>query len=341
MPDIFSTDALVGVVQDLRVPQTGLASAYFGSISQDDSEEIHFDVENKPRRMAPFVSPLVAGKVVQSRGHQSKTFRPAYVKDKRTYTPTRALKRAMGERIGGGELSPEQRMTMLVVQDLQDQLEMIERRMEWMAAKILYAGSVTIVGDEYPATLVDFGRDPSLTVALAPAVRWNQAGVNPLDDLQDWSDSMVLKTGTALTEVTMTVDVWKIFRKNPFVEGRLDVRRGTTTIDQDAHQTEGRAFRGVIDGFAIWTYSGWAIDPLTGTEDPLLPAGTVIGTPSPSLVEGVRHYGAIMDHDVLRAMPYYPKSWLNPDPSVRFLLLQSAPLLVPYRVNATFRATVL
>lgn len=338
--DIFSTDSLVAVVQDLRVPASGLANAYFPTTMEEATEEIHFDVDNKPRRMAPFVSPLVAGQIVQSRGHFTKTFKPAYVKDKRVFTPNRALRRAMGERIGGGDLSPEQRMQMLVVSDMQDQLEMIERRLEWMACQTLYGGAVTISGDQYPTAVVDFGRAAGQSVVLAGAARWGQAGIKPLDDLQTWSDVMVQACGVGLTEVTMTVDAWKIFRADADVKTRLDRWRGNSTLQADAHQREGRVFQGIVDQFSIYTYSGWYVDPTSGAEVAMLPAYTVIGCGAPDLVEGVRQFGAILDHDALAAMAYFPKSWLEKDPSVRYLLMQSAPLLVPYRVNATFRATV-
>ncbi len=340
MSGIFTTDALNAVVQDLRLPVQGLAAAYFGNAAQEDTEEIHFDVDNKPRRIAPFVSPLVAGQIVQSRGFAAKTFKPAYVKDKRVFTPQRALKRAMGERIGGGDLSPEQRMQMLVVQDLTDQLEMVERRLEWMACQVLYGGAVTVTGDQYPSAVVNFGRAAGHSVTLAGASRWGQAGIKPLDDLQTWSDVMVQTCGVGLTEVTMTVDAWKIFRADTDVKERLNRFRGNSSMQQDAHQREGRVFQGMVDQFAIYTYSGWYIDPTSGTETAMLPAYTVIGCGAPALVEGVRAFGAIQDHDALRAQAYYVKSWLEQDPSVRYLLMQSAPLLVPYRVNATFRATV-
>ena len=41
-----------------------------------------------------------------------------------------------------------------------------------------------------------------------------------------------------------------------------------------------------------------------------------------------------------RAPQYFIKSWLEEDPAVRWLLLQCAPLIVPYPVNASFCATV-
>lgn len=338
--DLFTSNTLAAIVADLRIPKQGLAARYFGNISQDETEEIHFDIDNKPRRMAPFVSPLVAGKVVQSRGFRTATFKPAYVKDKRVFHPGRAVKRMMGERIGGGDISPDQRMQALVVQDLQDQLEMLERRMEWMAAQAMLNGAVTITGEDYPTTLVDFGRDSNQTVVKTAGNKWGDAGINPLDDLQDWSDQMTKTTGVALTEVVMTVDVWKVFRANAEVKTRLDRYRGNTTMQQDAHQQEGLVFQGMVDQFAVYTYSGWAIDPVTGIEVAHLPLGTVIGCAGQNFVEGVRHHGAILDVDCLQAMAYFPKSWTEQDPSMRYMLMQSAPLLVPYRVNATFRATV-
>lgn len=340
MADLFSTDTLNAIVQDLRVPQTGLLDKYFPGVTTDDSEEIHFDIDNKPRRIAPFVSPLVAGKIVKSRGFQTATFKPAYVKDRRVFHPGRALKRVMGERVGGGQYSPDQRQQILLVQDLTDQLDMLRRRMEWMAAQALYAGAVTVSGDDYPAQVVDFGRAAGHTVVKTTGNKWGEAGVKPLDDLQDWSDAMVKSTGVALTEVVMTVDVWKIFRTDADVKSRLDRWRGNSTMQTDAHQKEGLVFQGMVDQFAIYTYSGWYVDPATGTETAMLPAGTVLGVGG-NFLEGTQSHGAILDVDVLRAMEYFVKSWVEQDPSNRQLLMQTAPLVVPYRVNASFRASVL
>ena len=82
-------------------------------------------------------------------------------------------------------------------------------------------------------------------------------------------------------------------------------------------------------------YGHQVVAHLSPEECRLAPTGEVDGDAVP-----VRHFGAILDHDSLVAEPYFPKSWLEKDPSVRYLLMQTAPLLVPYRANATFRAKV-
>ncbi|MDQ3232828.1 MAG: major capsid protein, partial [Pseudobdellovibrionaceae bacterium] len=54
-------------------------------------------------------------------------------------------------------------------------------------------------------------------------------------------------------------------------------------------------------------------------------------------IEGVRHFGAIKDLKAeISARQFFLKSWETDDPSHRYIMIQSAPLLVPYDTNATF-----
>lgn len=338
MADIFSTNVMLGVVNSLIAPQQFLLNRYFPTIQTEQSEEIHFDVMDKTRRLAPFVSPVVAGKVVLSRGYKTHTFKPAYIKDKRVFDGNRPFKRSAGEPIGGN-LDPMSRRNALVASELQDQMEMIDRRLEVMAAEALRTGAVTVTGEMYPTQNVNFGRDPALSITLTGTARWNQADVNPLDNLQDWAQLMLQKTGAMAYDVVMTVDVWKIFRANPFVQQRIEKFNLSAPMQQDAQITEGGVYMGTIDGFNIFVYAGWYLDD-TDTEQPILPAGTVLM--GSSQIQGIRAFGAIKDEAAgFQAVPYYTKSWVDEDPSVRYLLMQSAPLVVPTRVNASFAATVL
>lgn len=338
MADLFSTNTMLGVVNSLLGNPQFMLDRYFPRIQTSDSEEIHFDIIDKTRRIAPFVSPVVAGKVMTQQGITTKTFKPAYIKPKFVFNPRRSLKRTAGEPIGGN-LSPMQRTMALMAQDMQDQMDMINRRMEVMAVEGIRTGQVTITGDQYPTVVVDFKRDLALTVALVGAARWGQAGVKPLDSLEDWSQLILQKSGAMARDVVMDVATWKVFRNDPDVKVRLDRFRGNSTLVTDAQIEEGGVFMGNVDGYNIYVYSGWYVDD-AGVEQPLLPSGTVLLT-SPAL-EGIRAFGAIEDFDAgLQALPYFPKSWTDNDPSVRYIMTQSAPLVVPTRINATFCATVL
>jgi hypothetical protein len=150
----------------LTAPRPSLLDVFFGQVQTEEAEEIHFDIDKSKPRLTPFVSPLIAGRVVDDEGYLTKSFRPAYAKDKRRFDPTRPLKRAIGEKIGG-TLSNQQRLEANINRTLAKQLENLTRREEVMASEALRTGKITVSGDDYPTVVVDFQRDPELTVALA------------------------------------------------------------------------------------------------------------------------------------------------------------------------------
>jgi hypothetical protein len=335
--DIFSVATLGRVVAELPQPAPFILNSFFREEQAETTEEIHFDVDNGRRRLAPFVSPLVAGKVVSSKGFVAKTFAPAYVKDKRVFNPNRAFKRSIGERIGGS-LSPAQRMQAALATDMIDQLEMLTRRMELMAVEALRTGSITVSGDEYPTQVVNFGRAASLTKALTSTARWGETGVSPLDSLREWSLEVAKASGSTANVAIMDPKAYALFAADPKVVAELDRFRGSAVLNPTV-VGEGGRYMGRVGDFDIWVYVGWYENPADGVVTPYMPDHTVILT-GPDL-EGVRCFGAIQDEESgLQALPYFAKSWIEKDPSARMLLMQSAPLPVPYRINASMAATV-
>jgi Phage major capsid protein E len=184
--DFFNLNVLLGVVNSLITPQQWFLNRYFPIASYSETKLISFDVIDKTRRLAPFVSPVVAGKVVKSQGITTKFFEPAYIKDKRIFNANRALKRAAGEPFGGN-LTGVQRMQAVLANELLEQVEMVDRRLELMASEALRTGKAVITGDDYPTVEIDFGRKASLTVKLTGSKKWSAAGSTPLKDIRDWS----------------------------------------------------------------------------------------------------------------------------------------------------------
>lgn len=335
--DLFSTNVLAAAVGSLITPQTFLLDNFFPTIQTEQSEEIHFDIDTGKRRIAPFVSPVVAGQVVASRGFHTATFKPAYIKDKRVFDANRPFKRAMGEQIGGS-LSPDNRLRAMLANELEDQIAMVTRRMELMAAQAMRTGKVIVTGDQYPTVEVDFQRDAALTVALTTTARWGEAGIKPLDNLQTWSLLVTQKSGARPRTVVMDVEAWKLFAADTDVQKQLDRFRGNATLEP-VKTGAGGSYMGSVGDFDIYVYADWYVDPADGQEKPILPAYTVILTSQE--VQGTRAFGAIRDEAAgFQAVPYFAKSWVNEDPAVRYLLMQSAPLTVPYRVNASMGVTV-
>jgi hypothetical protein len=342
--DIFNTHVLSKVVEKLERPSSFLLDVFFGQEQTEESEEIHFDIDKSKPRLTPFVSPLVAGKVVDDEGFTTKSFKPAYAKDKRRFDPSRPLKRSIGERIGG-TLSPQQRLEANVNRTLIKQLENLTRREEVMASEALRTGKVTVSGDNYPTVVVDFQRDAALSVALAGSNRWGETGVSALDNLEDWVGLIQEKSGAVGRTVVMDALAWRVFKSDPKVEKLLDIRRIADTTNLTlgpiafGQGNELARYVGTIGDLDFWVYNDRYVDD-NDVVQKLLPDYTVL-VGSTSQLEGTRCYGAIQDEKAgYRAQRFFSKSWLEEDPAVRWLLLQSAPLIVPYRPNASFCATV-
>ncbi len=338
MPGIYDSGVLTGTVNSLQVPEQFLLDTFFPTEVTEESEEIHFDVEKDVMKLAPFVSPLVEGATITEKGYTTNSFRPAYIKQKTPINASSALKRVFGEKLLG-QYSPQQRMQLRTNAILMDHKTMISRRKEWMASSVLRLGSITISGDSYPTQVVNFGRDGALTVALSGGTRWGETGVSPLADLQTWASLMLTKSGSAVYAVVMGISAWNIFKEDPTVQKRLEVQRALAqppTMKQDAMNMLGAVNMGTVDGFSIWVYNTTYVDD-AGNPQPMIPAYSVMMIGD---LRGIQQFGAIQDFESLQAVPIFSKSWEENDPSLRVVLSQSAPLLVPYRVNATFCATV-
>lgn len=341
MPGIYDTAVLTRVVQRIHPLPTLFLDTFFREAVNSEKEEIYFDVvEDKPR-ITPFVHPLRAGKLVEDAGFSTKSFKPAYVKDKRIFNPTKAIKRMVGEDFNG-TMTMEQRIQANLRASLDNQKKMLTRRLEIMAAEAIINGTQTIVGDGIDA-VVDFQRDSELTISLTSTAKWDYSTkVNQSDDLEEWSQLLLDKCGSGRAIVIMDKLAWKLFKRDEKVVKLMDKMYkpgdGSNVNLAPRFRAEGATYKGNIGDFELWVYSHTYVDT-DGTTKNVMPDNTVIMA-SPDMIEGVRHFGAIMDLDNLSAVDTFVKSWTEPEPSVRYLLLQSAPLMVPYRPNASIKITV-
>jgi hypothetical protein len=67
----FSTTDLIQVVPTLKRPQKFLLDKFFPNIQSSETEFVAIDIDVGLRRMAPFISPLVQGKLVEQRRYQT------------------------------------------------------------------------------------------------------------------------------------------------------------------------------------------------------------------------------------------------------------------------------
>ncbi|MGU3286464.1 major capsid protein [Methylobacterium mesophilicum] len=340
--DTYSTARLLGAYGVIDRPVSFLYDTFFTSEQTFDTEEVYFDKVERARRLAPIVSPAVQGKAERLRGYYANSFRPAYVKPKHVIEPWRTLRRRPGEALLG-ELSLAERRDRIVIDTLQVQDDQITRREEYMAAQMLLTGAVTVVGEDYPAQVVDMGRPAGNTVALTGAARWGQSGVDPMVSIQAWSALLQNASGFAPTKVIMDPLAWALFLQSSTVARVMNSFRQTTgNVDLAGTAVGGVGGEAVLGGtvgqFEFYVYQQFYTDDL-GNVLKFMPDNSVI-MGNPAGCQGTRLYGAIQDVRSLVALPRYPKMWVTEDPSAEFMMTQSAPLPVLGWSEATFAATV-
>lgn len=343
--DIFDTNVLVQVVPNLLTSQNWLIDRFFRNVVTAETEEVSIDVDVGKRRMAPFVSPLVAGKMVESRTVQTSTFRPAYIKDKRAPDLRKPIRRQIGERIGG-ELKPRQRMMANLQFEMADQIDMINRRLEWMGASALCTGTITVSGDGFPTTVINFGRDPSLTVTLVGNAMWDSgsAAVDVGANINDWAVQVLMLSGTVPTDIVFSTTAFNWFIKDPTIKAAIiyDVTKfrdpSRNNVNIASQVKKGAMYKGTWGDYDLWVYNDWYVDD-NNVQHPMIPDGSLIMCGGG--MEGTRAFGVILDEEFeYGALAYAPKSWVEKDPAQRLLLMQSAPLVIPSRVNAALFASV-
>ncbi|MGR2678721.1 major capsid protein [Chromobacterium haemolyticum] len=336
---IYDTNTLIQVVPNLKRAQSFLLDTFFPNIVMSETEFVSIDVDVGKRRMSPFVSPLVEGKLVEQRRYQTNVFKPAYIKDKRAPDLRKPVRRQIGERIGG-ELSAAEREMANLQFEMEDQLDMLTRRLEWMAAQALLLGKVTISGDGFPTVVVDFGRDASLTTALTGGAQWGQAGVVPSQMLETWGHQVLKKSGGVCTNLVFTTSSWLNFIQDPVVKTAIwypGSGQGNT-VQIGAQTQRGAVYKGRWGQYDLWLYNDWYVDD-NNVEQPMLPDGTVIMC-GPDM-QGTRAFGQILDPAFNYAgLPFAPKTWMQDDPAQRLIMMQSSPIVIPSQVNACFAATV-
>ncbi|TMV66919.1 major capsid protein, partial [Thioclava sp. BHET1] len=329
----YNTVDLVQVVPNLKRAQTFLLDKFFPNQVLSDTEFVAIDVDVGKRRMAPFVSPLVEGKLVEQRRLQTNIFKPPYIKDKRAPDLRKPVRRMIGERIGG-ELTGQERELANIQFEMEDQVDVLTRRLEWMASQALQTGTVLVKGEGFDDTLIDFGRDPQLTITLAGNAQWgvtanfNGGGRDPVPtkSIENWQHTILKLSGAKVTDIIFTTTPWELFLNAEGVQGAIYYPKlgdQGNSINNGPQIAPGAVYKGRWGSYDLWVYNDWYVDE-NNVEKPMIPDGTVLMS-GPDMM-GTRAFAQIMDPAFnYGPMAFAPKTWLVEDPAQRLMLMQSAP----------------
>lgn len=341
--NIYDTRTMLAAIEMMKPARTFLKDTFFPTSETLPTEHVDVDYYKGRRKLAPFVSPIHAGKVVDREGFTTKTFKPAPIKPQRIITINDINRRSMGENFYSPK-SPDERAAELLARDLMELDETITRREEWMAAQVLFTGQVRIKGEGVDRVL-NFDFDNKET--LSGTSKWNNAESDPIAYLKKKRLEVIKKSGVNPDTVIMSSDVVTEFIGHEKVKDALNTRRVELGVIQPNALPNGATYIGSLLelGLDIYSYDEWYFDEETREEKPMVPEGHImIGS---STARSTFKYGSVtITEPTTGQFTTYegeriPDTWISKNPDARFLQLHSLPLPIPHEVDSWYVSKVI
>jgi hypothetical protein len=273
----YETKTMLAPFEQGPLVSTFLRDTFFGGRQFAQTPLIEFDFRRGRRKMAPFVAPLVGGKLMERQGFETRFFRAPRI------APVRALRtpdleaRMMGETVYS-QRSPADRAAELLAEDAIFCDEAISRREEWMCRNVLVNGAITVTADTGYQMVVDYTQSSAGAANnhLVPAVKWDVAtGSDPIGDLETARLATIKDSGIAPNVALFGVNAAKVFIRNPQVATLLDKQRFEIAGIQPIIQSNSVVRFGRVPGLELYEYAEYFEDDV-GTIFPMLPDNFVM-----------------------------------------------------------------
>ncbi|EFW2007664.1 major capsid protein, partial [Escherichia coli] len=246
--------------------------------------------------MALYVSPIVSGEVIRSRGGSTSEFTPGYVKPKHEVNPQMTLRRLPDED-PQNLADPAYRRRRIIMQNMRDEELAIAQVEEMQAVSAVLKGKYTMTGEAFDPVEVDMGRSAANNITQSGVTEWSKrdkSTYDPTDDIEAYA----LNASGVVNIIVFDPKGWALFRSFKAVKEKLDTRRGSHSELETAVKDLGKAvsYKGMYGDVAIVVYSGQYVE--NGVKKNFLPDNTmVLGN---TQARGLRTYGCIQDADAQR-----------------------------------------
>lgn len=332
---IFASRAMAAAMRQDKKTGSFILDLLFSKVDPVIGETVDIDIIKGKRRMAPFQSPRVEGKLVEKLGFTTNSYKPAYIKPKKVLEAADIVNnRAAGESAYSLQ-SPEERARMMLATELNDLEDMIIRREEWMAVQQIVNGYVDVVGDGVNYR-IDLLMDADHKITLTGTNIWTDALSDPDSDLSDGVGLISKDAGVSANVVIGNSATMDVYVRHAKVKDNLNTRRIDLGLIKPEDMGDGISYYGfvIVSGkqLDLYGYDNWYIDD-AGVEQPMIPDGQIVITSTKA--DFRRHYGSIKDKKAgYAATPRFPKTWDEEDPDATWLMVQSAPLPAAHQIDA-------
>ena len=346
---IYEPRTMMGVIRKLPPVHTFFRSTFFSREKTFVTKSVDMDYKKGARKLAPFVSREIGGKVVPNTGYTTETYTPPFIAPDRVTTIDDILDRQPGESLYSGR-TPAQRAVIQMSEDFTDLREMILRREEWMCAQAMLTGKIVVLGEGVKDT-IDFRFTNLIDISKDAKRKWKGGTAqNKYADLKAWHEKVQKEGFTNCNVCIMASDVVTEFLMDEQIQKLLDVKNYALAVIKPTQKENNVTYIGTIHelGLDLYQYNEWYVDdwtnPASPEEKPMVPSGTLLMASTGAKFS--MYYGAI---SILNqrtekwetvAGKYVPDTFIKKRPDRRFLSLQSAPVPVPHEVDSWLVAKV-
>ncbi len=163
---LFTTRQLLGYTEQKVKFRALFLELFFRRTITFHTQEVMLDKIIGKTPVAAYVSPVVSGKVLRSRGGETRVLRPGYVKPKHRFDYQQAVERLPGE--DPARLNdPAYRRLRILTDNLKQEEQAIVQVEEMQAVSAVLQGKYTMSGEQFETVEVDFGRSAANNITQA------------------------------------------------------------------------------------------------------------------------------------------------------------------------------
>lgn len=339
MASLYTTRQLVAAQTAFPPPDLDALNMFFPGRHYSLTEQIAIDKVAEDRDIGIYVSPLVEAKARTADERKTELYTPPSVIELDQVRVDEITSRLPGEDFDT-PLSPEARHAAVLAQKRLIHRNRIHRIWIKQGFDALINAQVVVSGPNHPADLIDYSRDPALTITLAGTDSWSNAASNPITFLEQTSDLISqIGYGAVSTTVVMGLKAWEYFSNNPRVMEQLNLVRlpGVSLVTDPGVVGRGINYRGRFGNFDIYTYADAYLDPATKQMTRYLPENAVIIGGAD--IGGVLAFGGVSLTEAGGTMVYpgeiVPDHFIQKNPDGEFIRDQSRPLVLMVNPNAS------
>ncbi|MNW36158.1 Phage major capsid protein E [compost metagenome] len=341
--EILEIPTLVQVVEAFPKDSYYLTNTYAREGDTFTTDEVEIQTKKGHRPLAPYVNELLPGKVVLRTGFTSKTYRPALLKPMRIITRHDLKVKQVGETLINPK-TPEQRYQELIVRDLSDITDTIDRRKVQQLSEIMFTGKTEQIG-EGVSQILDWGF--TNIEVLSGTDLFSNDTTDVISYLTEKVQEVMEKSGRTVRRVLTTAQVGRRIVNHPTVLDKI--KNGKENLDMgDLNQRilpEGVIYHGYLRqaNLEIWSYTNSYTDE-AGNEVNYIPAGTLALLPDGQPFEFLYGANLVANENgdfVFAEAKIYPQVLSEVEPPSRKLQLLSRPICVPDNVDGWYVAKVL